>query len=69
MNPYDTSNLIHRAGALAIGSPLRKLRCICESQKTISTARLNTLLDEVHEELKLDAIRLRQVAKLIDLKQ
>lgn len=55
-------NTIEKAASLARGDRLSKLRSICEGQKTISTAKLELMLDELHEDMKQDAIHLRALA-------
>jgi hypothetical protein len=65
-SPYDKRNTIQKAAQLARGTRLAGLYEICESQKTISTAKLETYLDALHEDMKLDAIHLRALADKID---
>ena len=56
------SELINEAGQLVRGENLRTLWAICETQKTISTAKLSRQLDVLHSlEIRL-AKKLKQVA-------
>lgn len=61
--PYASkSNLILKAASFARGDKLGALYQICEEQKTISTTRLEAILDDIADDLKLDATFLRKVA-------
>ena len=64
--PYCTKNTITKAAQLALGTRLRKLYEICETQQTISTSRLKWHLDKIADDMKLDAIHFRQLADEID---
>jgi len=59
---YDYTNTVLRAAALAKGNGLDALQRICEQQKTISTRRLELYLNELREDMKLDAIHFRALA-------
>ena len=65
-SPYNKSNCIKKAAGLARGYRLQGLYEICENQKTISTAKLESYLDALHEAMKLDAIFLREISKQLD---
>lgn len=54
---------ILKAAALARGDRLNRLYAICENQKTISTKKLQQLLDDLLNDMKLDAIFLRELSK------
>lgn len=65
-SPYDKRNTIQKAAQLAMGNRLTGLYEICEKQKTISTAKLESYLDALHEDMKLDAIHFRALADKMD---
>lgn len=65
-SPYDKRNTIQKAAQLAMGTRLTGLYEICEKQKTISTAKLESYLDALHEGMKLDAIHFRALADKMD---
>ncbi len=61
-NPYGRSATIAKAASRLRGDRLRKLYAICESQKTISTRKLEALIDELAESDRLDGIHFRELA-------
>jgi len=65
-SPYDKRNTIQKAAQLATVTRLNGLYEICYKQKTISTAKLESYLDALHERMKLDAIHFRALADKID---
>lgn len=65
-SPYSKSNCIKKAAGLAMGYRLDELHDICDNQKTISTRKLRQIADRLHEEMKLDAIFLREISKQLD---
>lgn len=62
MNCYNPKNTMEKAASRARGDRLNGLYDICESQKTISTLRLISYLNAMHESDKLDAIHFRDLA-------
>ena len=65
-SPYCKQNTIQKAARLALGTRLDGLNEICETQKSISTRKLKRYVDMLAEDMKLDAIHLRELAKKID---
>lgn len=65
-SPYCKRNTIQKAAQLAKGARLNVLYEICGKQKTISTERLRSYLDELHEGMRLDAIHFRALADKMD---
>ena len=59
---YDSRTCRLKAAALACGDRLSELYTLCETQKTVSTAKLETLLDKLADDMRLDAIFLSAVA-------
>lgn len=57
--------LIKIAARLALCKSLERLNEVCENQKTISTDRLQELVDEVEKTLKLEALYVRNMAMAI----
>ena len=57
------SNLIAKAASYARCDRLDRLYEIVEGQKTISTRKLEKILDDMQEDFKLDAIFLREISK------
>lgn len=66
---YDYSNTIAKAASRARGGRLDPLRNLCEGQKTVSTRKLSRLIDELHEDDKLDAIHFRVLADRLNTKE
>jgi hypothetical protein len=65
-SPYCYKNTIAKAASLATGYRLDALYRICETQKSISTKKVERYLDKLHEDMKLDAIYLRELANRMD---
>lgn len=67
--PYGYENTIAKAAALENGRRLSCLYNICENQKTISTKRLLTIFEKMHDDNKQDAIHLRCLADKLQSEQ
>lgn len=65
-NVYDKRNAIAKSAALARGLRLEELYTICEEQKTVSTKRLLAIVEKLHDDMRLDAIFLKELSKKID---
>ena len=63
MNPYSKSNLIVKAASLARGDRLSRLRLICETQKTLTTRKLEHYLDKLADDMQQDAIMINYIIK------
>tara|TARA_R110000764_G_scaffold51058_2_gene111907 strand:+ start:280 stop:525 length:246 start_codon:yes stop_codon:yes gene_type:complete len=59
------SGLISIAARLAICKVLMELEEVCENQKTISTDKLQSMLDKVSSKLKDEAVHVRNMAMKI----
>jgi len=57
---------IERAASLASGRPLRKLYDICYNQKTVSTRKLEKMVDQVADELKESGILIRDLGVMVN---
>ena len=57
------SNLIIKAASFARGDKLGRLYYLCDKQKTVSTQKLERILDDMADDLKLDAIFLKEISK------
>ena len=62
MSAYDYSNTITKAASRARGDRLAPLYRLCENQKTVSTRKLEQLIDKLHDSDKQDAIHLKHLA-------
>lgn len=60
--PYSYKNTIAKAAALASGTRLSELYSMCENQETVSTKKLLTIVEKMHDDSKLDAIHFRALA-------
>lgn len=61
MKAITSKNTVIRIAAkLVRGDYTAKLRHIAETQKSIRAGRLNAMLDDVDEEMRKDAIALRE---------
>ena len=67
-NPYGYSNTIEKAAARCRGTILTPLHRVAESQKTISTRKLSALLDDLQDDLRLDAIHFKVLADRLQAK-
>ncbi len=67
MTYLNKRNLVQKAASLARGDRLLDLFEICEKQKTITTKKLIKYLDKLGDDLKLDAILLREIVETEDL--
>ena len=62
MNTKEHCDLLKKAALFTMGKRLNRLYSLCESQKTVSTRKLERLLDEVAEADRLHAIYLTKLA-------
>lgn len=67
-SPYGFSETIAKAASRARGDRLGKYYLICEGQKTISTKRLERILDELQESDRLDAVHFKSLADQLNRK-
>lgn len=65
MNMYSKSFTLTKAASRARGDRLGKLFKLCEDQKTVSTNKLYTLLEELAESDNLDAIHFKKIAEYL----
>ena len=63
MNDY--ARLIAKAAAFARGDRLGRIYKTIEGQKTISTRKLERILDDMHEDFRKDAIFMQEIADKI----
>lgn len=61
-NLYGKIETLTKAASRARGDRLGKLYKLCETQKTISTRKLEGLLDELRDSDRLDAIHFKVLA-------
>lgn len=59
---YDSKNCRIKAAAIARGDRLSELYTLCETQEKVSTAKLEALLDNLADDMRMDAIFLSAVA-------
>jgi len=59
---YVKRNAVVKAASLVSGTRLNVLYGICETQKTISTRKLEHYLDKLAEDMRLDGIHFRELA-------
>ena len=65
MDPYDYSNTIQKAASLARGDRLTALQTICETQKEVSTRKLERLIDKLWDGDRMTAWHLKALADKI----
>jgi len=66
--PYASkANLIAKAASFARCDRLGKLYKAIEGQKTISTRKIERILDDMQDDFKLDAIFLKNIADKLDV--
>ena len=65
MDPYDYSNTIQKAASLARGDRLAALQTICETQKNISTRKLERLITRLWDEDRMTAWHLKALGDKI----
>ena len=65
----DYPEAIKKAASRARGDRLASLYTICEGQKTVSTRKLQKLIDDLAESDKLDAIHFRRLADQLNMKE
>jgi hypothetical protein len=64
--PYASrSNLIAKAASFTRGDKLGRLYILCDKQKTISTRKLERILNDMADDLRCDAIFLKEIYKLL----
>jgi len=65
--PYASkSNLIAKAASFARCDKLQKLYEVIEGKDRVSTRKINRILEDMEEGLKLDAIFLKNIADRLD---
>lgn len=67
MDIYDSTNLRYRAAALLRAAPLHEVQELIENQKSLSTRKLEWMLQNVAEDMRLHAICFIEVAKKLDV--
>lgn len=65
-NPYGYKNTIIKAAARARGTLLTPLHMVIEGQKSISTKKLNALVENLQDGLQQDAIHFKYLADRIN---
>lgn len=63
--PYDYSNTIAKAASRARGDRLNELYRLCEGQKSVSTKKLERMIDNLADSDRLDSIHFRELANKI----
>jgi len=64
--PATRGNAIAKAASYARGDMLGKLYILCEGQKTVSTKKLERILDDIADDLKTDALFIKNLSNKIE---
>ena len=68
LNTYDYADTIQKAASRARGDRLGPLYKLCEEQQTVSTKKLEMMIDKLWESDRQDAIHFKTLADRLSVK-